>query len=250
MDLLRKTYRVVFERIYRLMFERDASSLDYVDILSSINICVNDVLRKNAIKIALDIRNNWAHECVVSAEDVYYATGIIRAWLASLIKKNSDSELEEITDPILLLLDVWLLGNRLSSSNDQKVVSLPGAEVVKEIKDENPIISFTDDAKSNDKLLSLPLNAESQPFTIPIIDIKPPKFILIGTLKEIKSDPNWREAIKNRRVMILDGYHCGQVCTVKRWSGTVVIVIFDTDVSKSLNIDRKVGVLRRDYIEN
>jgi len=226
MDLLYKTYRLAVEEIYRLTFNEDPVQLEYVDILAALN-SIKSIgrLEREALVVAQQIRNRWAHEQELNFSDIAYATSILRAWLSFLVPKGPLGDADVF--PVIVLLDVWLLnsGERFQIREEfpqpiapkkQEVVStsepkyLPETQLISEIPDEA-------------------------------------QFVKKGTIREFKDAPEWKEKLKGRRIIVLDGIHQGRFGTFKSWSGTVAYVNFDYLPGETISLSnkREIGVLRK-----
>lgn len=218
MDLLYHTHRVVLNKIYILTFHDDPSTIEYSDLIATLNsIPTIGPITHEALTLSLKIRNRWAHEKEIPVSEIMCTIGVLRAWLASLLPEGQLGQPE--IDPLLLLLDVWMLG----AGNRIQIVD-PFPAPLTPIIHRAPTIRVVP--------LSLPTEA--------------PEFVNRGILRDIKLDPLLREQIKGRRIVVLDGIHQGRIGTFKRWSGTVADVNLDylPDQVVNLSNNREVGVLR------
>lgn len=281
-SVIQKTFTRVCEHIYGVIYadSSHAKDLDYPDLLVAISSIFDEsILLKPVLFILRSLRICWAHENQngPSACEIKLAAMALHSW-CSTSKKIGSNDVN-----ILLMLELIFtmkLDDADFSRNEETFkkedlvdISFKPSESTHNILSEqiSEAIQSTSGANTISGSGSGSSDEESSNTDIPIespgLDAAAPEYVpdkdigfigldiaraersghlYSGTLLEIKSTELWKEKIKGRHVLILDGVHAGKVFIFKRWNGTVAQLFNPKDkIIVTIRMHKSIAILNR-----
>ena len=218
--------------IYKFLNQPVDDVLDFTDAVRFLDVTTTSPTRRAALSVVLGYRHYVAHpgRQPPSIQDLHDAVLTLSSWYN-----------ERIGMAKILLSPM---------SEGELIVSLLGIAISSIIK--------------HDLLGKAPLPIKQQPAAVPV-PVQPPVVTNIGAVDDVSGDnlvadieitgilrelrnTEWREKVKQRRIIILDGKHANKRAKFLYWSGTVAYIRFKGEKeSTGVPIDRKVSILYSKY---
>ncbi len=215
--------------LFTIHFPKSLIPLDINDVIAALRP-ISSKSENLALTYVSDLRNLYAHNKIseFNVDNIRDACGIISSWITkhTLI----DNEYKILVDTIFILCrNYMILSNDLINENKtQKEFKEQTQKEFKEQTQKEFKEEFKDQITSQD-----------------IKTLTSGNFTKEGTFETLKLE-GYREQLRGRKIMMLEGKHIHRIATFCSWAGTVVKVKFDGETKKvCISLNKKIGIFRK-----